>query len=228
MKTRLFASILAAAMLLSMVGCSGDPSQSSTGPVSSASSAPAASSAAEGQIVIPSELPDPVVYTGSGDDVVTLDPFEGVWIMEITGNDQGRHFAVSGYDASGNSTELFVNTTDPYHGIVMDPYLKTETLEISATGDWKVEVKSAFELDTIASGETYSGSGDSVLLVMSSGKTAHIAGNADGRHFAVIAYGDSGDLLVNTTDPYDGKVMIKNDPVILVINAEGDWSITFD
>ena len=53
------------------------------------------------------------------------------------------------------------------------------------------------------------GSGDSVVDFDLQGKPAivHITGNATGHHFAVESYDNTGerlDLLVNTTDPYDG------------------------
>ena len=229
MKKRLFSSILAAAMLLSVVGCSSTPSHSSSQSTNEASSSvPSSASNAEGEVVIPDDFPESVTYTGTGDDVITLEPFEGVWVMTITGNDQAAHFAVKGYDAGGNYTDLFVNTTEPYCGTTIDPYFETETLEVSATGTWKVEIRSIFEMDTIAQGETYSGNGDAILLATSFGKTARIVGNPNSNHFAVKSYGDTYELLVNTTDPYEGTVMLKGNPTVLAITAESDWSITFN
>lgn len=34
--------------------------------------------------------------------------------------------------------------------------------------------------------------------------------------------------MVNTTDKYNGNVMIKGDPIIIEITAEGEWTITFE
>ena len=54
---------------------------------------------------------------------------------------------------------------------------------------------------------------------------AHIKGNEQARHFSVKGYGSSSDLLVNTTDPYEGTVILANDTIVLDITASGAWSI---
>ena len=175
------------------------------------------------------EIPDPVTYSGSGDDVITIAPFEGVYVFHITGNAGADYFGVQSYDSSGNPLDLLVNTTDAYSGTVIDPTQSTATLEISATGDWTVEVASIYTEPTIGQGETVTGTGDAVLLVTGYGTTATITGNAEAGYFGIQSYGSTdNDLLVNTTDPYSGTVMLSGDPVILTVTAEGDWSITFD
>lgn len=175
------------------------------------------------------EIPDSITYSGSGDDVITIDQLEGVFVFHIVGNQEERHFSVKGYDSSGESTELLVNTTSAYEGTTIDPSQKTVMLEIKATGDWSIDVKSIFEMGTISSGETVSGSGDSVILVSSYGSTANISGNTSERHFSVKSYGSESDkLLVNTTEVYEGTVMLIGKPIILEVNAVGEWSISFD
>ena len=171
---------------------------------------------------------DPIVYTGSGDDVIELEAPEDVWVMHITGNANSDHFAVKGYDDSDNYTDLFVNTTDPYDGIVIDAGQTTTLLEINATGEWTIEVVSAFSLPVCTKGDAMSGAGDSVFLTTGLGRTADITGNAGSSHFAVKALDSDGyQLLVNTTDPYEGTVKISN-PLVFVVTAEDDWTITFN
>ena len=107
--------------------------------------------------------------------------------------------------------------------------METETLEISASGSWSIDLVSIYEMPSIKQGDTITGSGDSILLVDSYGTSAHIVGNQGGAHFSVKSYGSSRDnLMVNTTDPYDGTVMLKGNPVLLEIDAEGEWSILFE
>lgn len=174
-------------------------------------------------------IPDPVTYTGNGDDVITLAPFDGVFVFHITGNSSKHHFAVKGYDSNGENTGLFVNTTSAYDGITIDPKQETTTLEVNASGDWIIEVQSINKMETISSGETLSGSGDTVIVVSSYGSTATISGNAGNNHFAVKSYGRKRDkLLVNTTEVYEGTVMLSGEPIVLEIDAVGEWSITFD
>ena len=71
------------------------------------------------------------------------------------------------------------------------------------------------------------GEGDAVLILLDAADIATITGNADARHFAVHSYGGSVDLLVNTTDPYQGQVMIPARGRILVVTAEGEWAMDF-
>lgn len=68
-----------------------------------------------------------------------------------------------------------------------------------------------------------------MLLVSGSPTRASITGNAGAHHFAVAVYGASGsDLLVNTTDPYEGNVMVTDDPVVLEVDSEDAWSILLE
>lgn len=81
-------------------------------------------------------VPDPVTYTGSGDDVIEIVPFPGtLYVFEITGNDAEHHFAVRAYNAQGRSS-LLVNELGKHSGkvIVSDPII----LQISAVGDWSI------------------------------------------------------------------------------------------
>ena len=63
------------------------------------------------------------------------------------------------------------------------------------------------------------------MLIGSKPDLAKITGNTESQHFAVISYGKTSDLLVNTTDPYDGTVILSSDVILLEINAVGDWLI---
>ena len=173
-------------------------------------------------------------YTGSGDYVLTLDSCEDWHFFEIDGNASGRHFAVTSYDSNGNYIDLLVNTTDPYHGRVYDEAQNAGILEIEAEGEWSVKVVSLFNAQTVQRGETVSGYGDDVVFYNKDNgysQTASISGNASGHHFSIIGYDGNGyynELYVNTSDPYDGVVLLKDRPRIFVINCEDDWSITFN
>ena len=179
----------------------------------------------------PATIPETIVYTGTGDSVIEVGiaSSDDIYVLHVTGNAADSHFAVKGYDSTGSTTELFVNTTDPYDGYTFDPSFSTSILEITATGEWTIELISILNMQTISSGQTINGTGDSVMLVGEYGLTATISGNQGASHFAVKTYGtESNDLLVNTTDPYDGMVVLSGDPVILQVNAKGEWTITFN
>lgn len=192
-------------------------------------------------IEIPTDIPDEnkelytiytdfktQIYTGTGDDVINIDtPSDGtLWVLYVKGNAEGRYFGVTGYTEQRKYTELFVNTTDPYEGTVFDAAQKTKKLEITASGDWQIEVRSITSCPIAQVGVVCSGTGDQVLLVTGSPDTADINGNSEGRYFGVQTYGSSGyDLLVNTTDAYNGKVLVDPDIACIVVTAVGDWTI---
>lgn len=169
--------------------------------------------------------PEPITYTGSGDDYFDISPFDSLYYFQITGNSDARHFSVTGYDSSGNYTELFVNTTDYYTGSVLDSEQNTRTLEVKAEGDWTITIVSLYTAPVVKAGETYSGIDDAVLLIPLGSRSAVINGNSLSRHFAVKTYGSGFDLLVNTVDPYSGTVRVDPGATVMTVNAEGGWSI---
>ncbi|HUG14685.1 MAG TPA: hypothetical protein VMM78_06660 [Thermomicrobiales bacterium] len=178
--------------------------------------------------------PQPIAYSGSGDDVISIEKPGGpdsVAIAYIRGNAAGNHFAVTSYGDGGEYVDLLVNTTDPYEGIVLLDIRqgeRTTLLEITATGEWHVEVRPLAAARRVSIPGAVEGMGDDVLIVDGTPSTAHITGNAGASHFAVIAYGDRSHLLVNTTDPYEGRVIIASDVVLVQVDAEGGWQVTFE
>ena len=174
---------------------------------------------------------DPIVFTGSGDDVLEIESPDYYFGFRIAGNAVGKYFAVKTYNSSGGYGELLVSTTDEYSGVTYDPSLDVSMIEVTAEGEWTIEVIDLITLDIIETGDTITGSGDYIFSLYKHGKTATISGNAAGQYFAVKSYDNYGrysDLLVSSTDPYKGKVMLKNDATIVSVTAIGDWSFTLN
>jgi hypothetical protein len=180
----------------------------------------------------PTPLPDPIVLTGTGDSVVDFDNPFSVAIVHVTGNAASRYFGVTTYDANGNQIDLLVNTTDPYDGVRPLDFRDDEhttRFEVSADGDWVIEIKHLFEARKLDVPGTITGSGDDVFLLLGAAPdTATIIGNAEGRYFGVFAYGEEIDLLVNTTDPYEGTVIVDPNTLVIEVKAEGEWEITVE
>ena len=177
---------------------------------------------------------DYFVYEGSGDDYIKIEKPASFGIMRIQGNDQGRHFSVLGYYDDGNRGSLFVNTTEPYEGIVPLDFQddeNTEFLEISAVGSWRIEVlplaAARHRLDVPG---TVSGSGDDIIIVDPEAEPFRgtIEGNEKGRHFAVLGWGNRRRLLVNTTEEYRGTVRIDPSTFVLQITAVGEWTVEIE
>lgn len=176
----------------------------------------------------PLVLPDPITYTGSGDDVIEIETFDLAWYLHIEGNSEARHFAIKGYDEEDNKTELFVNTTSKYSGDVLDPSLKTKVLEITANGDWSITVAPILSLPMYVKGDTIEGTGDSIVPLISSSSTMTIAYYGDS-NFVVREFTENRtNLLVNEIGAYDGKVKSSSDAFLLLVKASGDWTITLE
>ena len=229
---RVYALALILAMALALTACGSSSGSADEAQDSEAQAQSETQQEEEQQEEVQQEevqIPDPVVYTGSGDDVIQIDPPDGKYVFRISGNQGGNHFSVKAYDSLTEYIGLLVNTTSAYSGVTYDPTQSTALLEISATGDWTVELVSIYTMDALISGNSISGEGDTVLQVFPPVLTADITGNESSSHFAVKSYdtnGDYLDLLVNTTDPYSGTVMMGLDTSTLVISAEGPWTIT--
>jgi hypothetical protein len=182
----------------------------------------------------PTPVPEPVTLTGTGDYVVDsgwpCDPA----LVHVAGNAGGRYFAVESYDANNELVDLLVNVTEPYEGYQPLNWRTGECavrFQVKAIGDWTIRilpiVPGIHEVAErwIEVPGTREGEGDDVIFLRGKPSTATISGNEGARYFAVVAWGDWADLVVNTTDPYKGTVMLDKSTVALEIKATGAWSV---
>lgn len=222
------AALLALLLTLGLSGCSSNASPTqSVPPVASESpsSAPISSPTPSSTF----EMPEPVTYSGSGDDVISIEVPDSAYVFQISAPTNDAHFSVKGYDAQDNYTDLFVNVTEPYTGTVIDTQFSTRTLEINAECDWTITVASAYAMPVVKSGEVYQGTGDTVLCLDSDVSKISIQGNAESSYFGVITHGvDGPELLVNTTEPYQGTVKTNGTPSAIQVYASGLWALGID
>ncbi|MBV6466758.1 MAG: hypothetical protein PGMFKBFP_02082 [Anaerolineales bacterium] len=179
--------------------------------------------------LLPTTSLAPIILTGSGDSITDFEnPFEFA-IVHITGNTSSRFFAVKSYGNDGRMNDLLVNTTDPYDGIRLLDFGRGEhstRFEVSAADGWSIEILPLSSARLLTIPGIIEGKGDEVILIKGAiPYLAKIKGNANGRFFAVKSYGKYSDLLVNTTDPYEGTVKISSDVFVLEILASDYWSI---
>ncbi|MGY1808552.1 hypothetical protein ACI8AF_14380 [Blastococcus sp. SYSU D00669] len=170
----------------------------------------------------------PEQYSGSGASVVTLvatDPR----IVTIT-HDGESNFAVWSVNAQGQDIDLLVNTIGSYSGVVPLNFLEGEdvaALKIEADGQWTV-VSAPFTSAPAWDGAApYSAQGAGVILVrgVAEGLTPVTFTHQGEGNFAVWAYGDSEDLLVNEIGAYSGETLLPEGTIVLVVEADGPWSI---
>lgn len=178
----------------------------------------------------PSPAAKPTRYAGRGDDVVKVKkPEDGPVLMYVKANAGSRYFGITTLGAGNEELEQPVNTTDVYEGITLLDADGSETtaVKIQAVGSWVIELRPLSAARKFPA--TISGKGDDVVLYASTESgIASIKGNAGGRYFGVAAYTASGDneQLVNTTEPYNGKVPMPEGPALVVFTAVGAWSMT--
>jgi hypothetical protein len=170
-----------------------------------------------------------LTFTGTGDSIVDVETKGAARLIHIVGNATERHFAVQGYDSEGGRVNLLVNTTDAYDGYMPFDWLDDEItarLEVTATGEWTIEILPLAEIPIAKLPGVIEGNADAVYRFTDEPDIAAIASQTGGTHFAIFGWGSSGrDLLVNTTDPYAGSVVFERDTFAIQIIAEGEWII---
>lgn len=176
----------------------------------------------------PTRAPEPINYTGTGSTVLDIDKWPGPAVLHIT-NNSSRYFSVESYDANNERMDLLVNTSGPYDGqVLIDLYEEDHTsrLAIEATGDWTIDILPLEAALFLKIPGIIEGTGDDVIVICCNGDLATIIGNQSSDYFGVYSYGTNGtDLLVNTSDPYEGTVILPPGALILTVEATGPWTI---
>lgn len=180
----------------------------------------------------PAATATPAVYTGSGDAIVDVEKGPEPAVAYITGNASSRFFGVKSIDENNDVIDLLVNSTEPYEGIVPLDFGNSEhthRFEVQANGPWTIEVRPLVSVERLEIPGTISGTGDYVFAIVGgTPDKANITGNEASRFFGVKSYGNFVDLLVNSTDPYDGTVLLDADTVVIEVQAVGDWTIEIE
>ena len=149
--------------------------------------------------------------------------------MHITGNSSSGYFGITNYGANNEQIDLLVNTTDPYDGIRPLDFRdgeQTARFEVQADGSWTIEVLPLSYIKKLDIPGEISGNGDYVFALQGgTPDTAIINGNAAASYFGVFGYSNRIDLLINTTDPYNGTVLLDNETMIIEVQAVGEWTI---
>jgi hypothetical protein len=167
-----------------------------------------------------------VIYDGRGDSVLEIAKPAGTDVVLIDFRHAGgSNFAVKSLDASLGYIDLLVNTIGNYQGrTLVDAEVgeSTKFLEITAGGDWHVEVHPLTAARTFV--DAIDGQGDDVVTFLGDPSVGQLT-HGGTSNFAVWHYTtDGSDLLVNEIGGYDGSVPIRGAGV-LEITADGPWRI---
>jgi hypothetical protein len=124
--------------------------------------------------------------------------------------------------------DLLVNTIGAYEGTLPLDFMAdedTSRFQVESSGDWTIEVLPIIAMRGVAVPGTFSGTGDDVVLLGGTPDLLRIEAPNASSNFAIWAYGDRRDLLVNEIAPYSGVVVAGTNTVVLAIKAEGEWTI---
>lgn len=175
-----------------------------------------------------------IVLTGTGTNVVGADKPVGPMLARVrTTTPNSGYFSVearSGADHNG----LLANVVGPTDEVSPLDFGTTtrQTTSFAVTANtgvgWEITLIPLSAAGGFGRGQTIGESRSTVWHYVGSAGVAHIIGNASARYFGVTAYNEDtsySDLLVNTTDPFDGRVPVAANQY-LEITADGPWQIT--
>lgn len=170
---------------------------------------------------------EPVEFTGEQDGVIDLP--EGVTQAMVTSSHDGEHyFSIAGLDAANETTgDLLINAVGAYEGVtVLGAHSTADPvrLQVTADGAWTITLAPLADAPALPE----AGSGDGVFRY--DGEAATWAVTHTGEHyFSIDHYTDaelSLSLLVTEVGAYEGEVAAGAGPALVVILADGDWTIT--
>ncbi|MFN8074693.1 MAG: hypothetical protein U0Q15_04620 [Kineosporiaceae bacterium] len=178
----------------------------------------------------PAAPPPPrrATYSGRGAKVLTIaKPGEGAALATITHKGSGN-VAVWTLDAQLQERDLLVNDIGRYSGVVLldADGGDSRKLKIEADGAWTVTISEVAAAPRFGKGKPATGRGDAVWIY--DGDPAVITSQHSGRaNFAVTAYGDGSfpDLIVNEIGAYKGEGTIGEGPRLVVVHADGPWTL---
>lgn len=167
-------------------------------------------------------------FSGEGDGVIAL-PEGASQAMVTATHDGDANFSISALDDGNQATgDLLVNTIGDYTGTtalgMIDIGGTAVTLQVTADGPWTVTLAPLADAPALAE----SGEGDAVFKYEGDAATWNVT--HDGEANFVVSYYTAADfempLLINEIGPYDGSVAAVDGPGLVVVNADGAWTLT--
>jgi hypothetical protein len=154
--------------------------------------------------------PSPVVYSGSGDDVISIpagsQQSTAPWAANFT-HDGAENFIVELSDSGGGLIDIPVNHIGNYAGLrpygfdLFGPSEPVRFIEVRADGSWTITLNPLSSLPSLSSspGASYGSAGDSVVRFSNGGSPSVVRFDCSDCDANIIlwSYGDNPDLLEN-------------------------------
>lgn len=166
---------------------------------------------------------EPQTVEGSGASVVPLPAGAEFGVVRAT-HDGRRNFIVTALDSQNERVDGLFNEIGAYSGTTVWGLLgDTATqLQVEADGAWSLTFEPIGALPELVL--PAGGTGDSVLVYRGGAATPTFSHDGE-RNFIVTAYGDRRNGLVNEIGQYSGTHAMTAGPSIIVIQADGNWTI---
>lgn len=169
-------------------------------------------------------------YSGRGAKTLRITKKADEAMLATITHRGSANFAVTRLDAQGQQIDLLVNTIGNYTGTrLVDPLEdeNTAALKIEADGAWTVTTKPTAGARRWNGAGTFTGRGDDVINIEGafSGLDSLRATHQGQANFAVTAYGESMELLVNEIGNYSGEHLVPNGAILLSVDADGRWTM---
>lgn len=180
---------------------------------------------------------EPLVYSGTGDDVITgINVPYGLYRVVIT-NSGTNYFSAKSYDANGNYMDLLASTSGSNY--VGEALFREGSIE--ATENWRIDISSrstwTVRIEKITDEVTSNlqGTGKVVTGLFSGSGTCVVSiTNSGSEYFCAKLYDEFGeyiDLLVSSSgSAYSGKKSIKldaNKRYFVIIESKSNWTVDF-
>jgi len=163
---------------------------------------------------------------GEGDGVVEL-PADATQAIVTASHDGEHYFSISALDESNADAGQLVNAIGSYAGSTLLGASQTGEpvrLEVTADGAWTITVAPIADAAALPEG----GTGDGVYRYDGDAGTWAVVHS--GEHYFQLAYYTDAALslsiLANEVGAYDGSVAVTDGPALVVVQADGDWTIT--
>lgn len=164
--------------------------------------------------------------SGKGDDVQDL-PAGATSGIIIATHKGSSNFVIEVIDETNSMVDLSVNEIGKYAGTTAYGLTsfggEAKKLKITADGAWTIKVMPFSDAPALPS----SGEGDGVFKYESGDAPTWTINHKGQGNFSVSQYADSVimGLLVNEIGNYSGKVPASAGPAIIVVTADGTWTI---
>ena len=168
--------------------------------------------------------PAPIVFNGSGNDVVDIGAENTRFVLQAS-HDGTSNFQVELLDTALQPIDFPVNAIGPYTGTVVMSITNGRYLQVTADGNWSLQLIDASTLPV--AGDTFNGAGDSVVLY--NGTSGIFQITHDGQsNFQVVLHdvttGAPTAFVVNEIGNYTGRNPIASGPVLVAVVADGNWT----